>query len=118
MRRRSGRRSMTRSRSCSRARHPPRTWPARSRMRPRPDSEAVLVLPPTVSRARRARVRRHWTTIGLFLAPALALYGLLVIALVLQAIYFSAFDWSGLGPLDDFVGLENFKRVFNDEVFF
>ena len=86
-------------------------------MRQRPDSEAVLVLPPTVRRARRARARRRWSTIGLFLAPALALYALLVIAPVLQAMYYSAFDWSGLGPLDDFVGLENFKRAFNDEVF-
>ena len=85
-------------------------------MPPRPDSHAVL-LPSPVRRARRARARRRWTTIGLFLAPALVLYGLLVIAPVVQAAYFSVFDWSGLGSLDDFVGLENFKRAFGDDVF-
>ena len=68
-------------------------------------------VPATVRRARRARARRRWTTIALFLAPALVLYGLLVIAPILQAIYYSGFDWNGLGPLDDFVGLENFKRA-------
>ncbi|HET6548790.1 MAG TPA: sugar ABC transporter permease, partial [Solirubrobacter sp.] len=75
------------------------------------------MLPATVRRARRARARRRWTTIGLFLAPALALYVLLVIVPVLQAMYYSGFDWNGLGPLDDFVGLENFKRAVGDEVF-
>jgi raffinose/stachyose/melibiose transport system permease protein len=56
-------------------------------------------------------------TIALFLLPALVLYGLLVIAPVVQAIYYSGFDWNGLGSLDDFVGLENFRRAFSDDVF-
>jgi raffinose/stachyose/melibiose transport system permease protein len=45
------------------------------------------------------------------------LYGLLVIAPVLQAIYYSGFKWNGLGDLDTFVGLDNFKRAFADDVF-
>ncbi len=76
-----------------------------------------LVLPAPVRRGRRSRARRRWATIGLFLAPALALYLLLVIAPVLQAMYYSGFKWSGLGKLDDFVGLQNFKRAFSDDVF-
>lgn len=67
--------------------------------------------------ARRSRDRRRWVTIALFLAPALVLYLLLVVAPVVQAIYYSAFDWNGLGSLDEFVGLDNFKRAFSDEVF-
>ena len=67
--------------------------------------------------ARRSRRQRRWTTIALLLAPALALYLLLVVAPVVQAMYFSGFDWNGLGPLDDFVGLDNFKRAFQDGVF-
>ena len=70
-----------------------------------------------IRRARRVRARRRWTTIALFLAPALALYLLLVVAPVVQAMYYSGFRWSGLGPLDDFVGLENFRRAFSDSVF-
>jgi raffinose/stachyose/melibiose transport system permease protein len=80
-----------------------------------PGDRAVLSAP--VRRSRRARDRRRWLTIALFLAPALVLYLLLVVAPVVQAMYFSGFRWSGLGPLDDFVGLENFKRAFGDEVF-
>ena len=56
-------------------------------------------------------------TIALFLLPALVLYGLLVIAPVVQAIYYSGFRWNGLSELDDFVGLENFRRAFADDVF-
>jgi len=70
-----------------------------------------------VRRARRSRARRRWATIALFLAPALALYALLVIAPILQAIYYSGFRWNGLGDLDTFVGLDNFKRAFSDDVF-
>jgi raffinose/stachyose/melibiose transport system permease protein len=68
-------------------------------------------------RARRERARRKWTTVALFLLPALALYCLLVIAPIFQAIYYSGFKWSGLGPMDDFVGLQNFKLAFQDDVF-
>jgi raffinose/stachyose/melibiose transport system permease protein len=88
-------------------------------MPPRPDS-ARIVMP--AGRAltrptRRSRDRRRWLTIALFLLPALVLYGLLVIAPVVQAIYYSGFDWNGLESLDDFVGLENFRRAFSDDVF-
>jgi raffinose/stachyose/melibiose transport system permease protein len=88
-------------------------------MPPRPDS-ARIVMPAgrALSRpARRSRDRRRWVTIALVLAPALVLYLLLVVAPVAQAIYYSAFDWNGLGSLDEFVGLDNFKRAFADDVF-
>jgi len=77
----------------------------------------VVLSAPARRLSRRARARRRWATIALFLAPALALYLLLVVAPVVQAIYYSGFRWSGLGSLDDFVGLENFKRAFSDDVF-
>jgi raffinose/stachyose/melibiose transport system permease protein len=94
-------------------------------MPPRPDS-ARIVTPARVPaghkvavarRSRRSRNRRRWVTIALFLLPALVLYGLLVIAPVVQAIYYSGFRWNGLSSLDDFVGLENFRRAFSDDVF-
>jgi raffinose/stachyose/melibiose transport system permease protein len=68
-------------------------------------------------RARQARARRKWISIALFLAPALALYCLLVIVPIFQAVYYSGFKWSGLGPMDDYVGLQNFKTAFQDPVF-
>jgi raffinose/stachyose/melibiose transport system permease protein len=69
------------------------------------------------ARARRTRSRRKWTSIALFLAPALAIYLLLVIAPIFQAVYYSGFKWTGLGPLDEFVGLQNFRTAFQDTVF-
>ncbi|WP_424530339.1 carbohydrate ABC transporter permease [Sphaerisporangium viridialbum] len=70
--------------------------------------------------ARSARRRRFGglVTITLFLLPALVLFGLLVLAPIAVAMYTSVFKWNGLGGLpSDFVGLDNFTRMFDDEVF-
>ncbi|GAA2886940.1 sugar ABC transporter permease [Streptosporangium fragile] len=57
-------------------------------------------------------------TVTLFLLPALVLFGLLVLAPILLAFYTSFFKWNGLGGLPtDFVGLDNFTRLFSDDVF-
>ena len=55
--------------------------------------------------------------IALFLLPALILFLLFVIYPIFRSIYFSMFDWNGLGPAVDFVGLQNFKDILNDQVF-
>ena len=55
--------------------------------------------------------------IALFLLPALILFLLFVIYPIFRSIYFSMFDWNGLGPAVDFVGLENFKNILTDKVF-
>jgi raffinose/stachyose/melibiose transport system permease protein len=70
----------------------------------------------TDGRSARPRVDRA-LTIALFLAPALALYGLLVLLPIVQAAWFSLFDWNGLGPLSDFVGLANYEEALGDPVF-
>jgi raffinose/stachyose/melibiose transport system permease protein len=73
--------------------------------------------PPSIRRAQRARRTRRLVSIALFLAPALVLYTLLVIVPIFQAIRYSGYKWNGLSPLDDFVGLDNFKQAFQDDVF-
>jgi raffinose/stachyose/melibiose transport system permease protein len=55
--------------------------------------------------------------IALFLLPALSLFLLFVIYPIFRSIYFSLFDWNGLGPAVDFVGLQNFKDILTDKVF-
>lgn len=73
--------------------------------------------------ARRKRRGPRPLTIFLFLLPGLAMFGLLVIIPVVSAIYFSFFQWNGLGgppgvsQTSSFVGLDNFARAFGDEVF-
>lgn len=58
-----------------------------------------------------------WPVIALFLLPALVLYGLFVIYPIAQSIRFSGYDWNGLEPLTDWVGLQNFKDAFADPIF-
>jgi raffinose/stachyose/melibiose transport system permease protein len=53
----------------------------------------------------------------LFMLPALALYGLFVLFPIVQAARFSLYDWNGLEPLDQFVGLANFERALSDPTF-
>ena len=55
--------------------------------------------------------------IALFLAPALALYCLLVVAPIFQAFHYSGYKWNGLSSPTNFVALDNFKRAFQDDVF-
>jgi len=63
------------------------------------------------------RPTRRWVTIAMFLLPALALYGLLVLLPIAQAAYYSLFKWNGLKPLTDFVGLGNYLKALADPVF-
>ncbi|MFC7762349.1 carbohydrate ABC transporter permease [Catellatospora bangladeshensis] len=55
--------------------------------------------------------------IVLFLLPALVLFLLLVIAPILVAGYASTFKWNGFGLPENFVGLDNFTRAFQDPTF-
>lgn len=63
------------------------------------------------------RKGRKWPLILAFLAPALVLYIVFVIYPIAQGIRYSLFDWNGLQPLTEFVGLDNFVEAFGDDVF-
>ncbi|MFI1509770.1 carbohydrate ABC transporter permease [Streptomyces sp. NPDC020597] len=81
-----------------------------------PDVEPA---PPAVA-ARRARARRrtlHWLTAVGFQVPALLLFGTLVLLPMLFAVYAAFFRWGGFGMPEDFVGGDNFTRLFEDPVF-
>jgi raffinose/stachyose/melibiose transport system permease protein len=67
------------------------------------------------ARARRGR-RAFWELL-LFLGPALALYVLFVFVPIIRAARYSLYDWSGLGALKPWVGLQNYKDAFNDPAF-
>jgi raffinose/stachyose/melibiose transport system permease protein len=57
-------------------------------------------------------------TITLFLLPAVLLFVLLVLTPIVVAMYTSLFKWNGLGGApSDFIGLDNFTRMFADPVF-
>ena len=62
-----------------------------------------------------ARYRKS-ATIALFL-PAIGFYLVFFIVPVVQSIHYSVYAWNGLGPLSDFVGLDNYHELFGDSVF-
>jgi raffinose/stachyose/melibiose transport system permease protein len=55
--------------------------------------------------------------IGAFLLPATVVYSLFVLFPLAQAGYYGLYKWKGLGPLTNYVGLDNFDRVVHDVVF-
>ncbi|MEU9311072.1 sugar ABC transporter permease [Streptomyces sp. NPDC048256] len=68
-------------------------------------------------RSRTRRRARHWLTAVGFQVPALVLFGTLVLLPMLFALYASFFRWGGFGMPDDYIGGDNFTRLFQDPVF-
>ena len=56
-------------------------------------------------------------TITIFLAPAFILFLVFLVYPIFSSLYFSLFNWNGLGPAVDFIGLDNFKQILTDHVF-
>lgn len=52
-----------------------------------------------------------------FLAPFLLLYLGFTLWPLVATVWYSFFDWSGFGPLDEWVGTENYVSVLNDDLF-
>ncbi|MFJ4979806.1 carbohydrate ABC transporter permease [Streptomyces coeruleorubidus] len=75
--------------------------------------------PPAKDRARsRARRRTlNWLTAAGFQLPALVLFMGLVLLPMLFALYTAFFRWGGFGMPTDYIGGENFTRLFQDEIF-
>jgi raffinose/stachyose/melibiose transport system permease protein len=65
----------------------------------------------------RPRLPGKAITVVAFLLPALALYLLFVLVPIVQAAHYSLYDWNGLEPLTDFIGLDNYVKAFNDKSF-
>jgi len=83
--------------------------------------QPTTLLNPAANAASGAGVRQgRWSralTIAAFVLPALIVYVLFVLFPIAQAMYYSLWDWKGLGPLQKFVGLDNYRRALGDGVF-
>ncbi|KXK58922.1 sugar ABC transporter permease [Micromonospora rosaria] len=77
---------------------------------------AAVPGPRGVRRVARPRPGRR-VALAVFLAPALTLFLLLVIAPIVVASYASLFKWNGFNLPENFVGLDNYLRAFADPVF-
>lgn len=84
-------------------------------MAPKPFRMTVSNHPMELSRQRRDFSKA--LTITLFLLPGFVLLFLFLLLPVAQSTYFSFYKWNGLGPIESFVGLENYQRVLSDKIF-
>jgi raffinose/stachyose/melibiose transport system permease protein len=55
--------------------------------------------------------------VALFLAPAFILFVIFLIYPIFRSVYFSFFNWNGLGPATEYVAWNNYVRILNDPVF-
>lgn len=53
----------------------------------------------------------------LFVLPGMTLFTVFLLMPIGQSAYFSLFRWNGFGPLTDFVGLDNYTRLFDHGIF-
>ena len=74
-------------------------------------TEASLASVPVVRRKRRFMDRKSLIPLLIFMPPALILFTVFVVLPMVDAATFSFFDWTGYGPITDFVGLENYADV-------
>ena len=56
-------------------------------------------------------------TILLFLLPAFAFFFIFLVYPIARSAYFSLFDWNGMGPAVNYVGLDNYQRILTDLIF-
>lgn len=73
--------------------------------------------PAPTTRKKQAGQLRKRIEIVAFSGPAVIVYVAFVFLPVALAAYYSFFNWNGLGPLDRFVGFDNYARALQDPVF-
>lgn len=71
---------------------------------------------PPGRRRRRFTPRQAWTLVGL-VAPAFVLFGMFVIYPLVSGVRYSLYNWTGTGPLVDFVGIKNYTYALFDPEF-
>ena len=80
------------------------------------DSRVLPRQNPVSDEVRRAQLQKA-LLITFFFLPGFVLLFLFIIAPVGQAGYYSFYKWNGLGPLEDFIGLDNYQRALGHQVF-
>jgi raffinose/stachyose/melibiose transport system permease protein len=77
---------------------------------------AAAAATPPRQRPPRHHLRKR-LELTLLLGPALVLFVGFVLAPIGIAVYYSLYNWSGFGPLNDFSGLHNYSLALSDPVF-
>jgi N-acetylglucosamine transport system permease protein len=71
----------------------------------------------TAGGRRRKLTVDYVTFMVVFLGLPLAIFLVFVIWPFIQAVFYSLTDWSGFSPEMNIIGLENYVRLFNDDIF-
>lgn len=79
-------------------------------------AHALPAVPPRGGRRRAGSIRKG-LEVAFFVTPALAVFLMFVVWPVIKAVQYSLYNWRGYGPMDKFVGLDNFAYVLRNEVF-
>ena len=56
-------------------------------------------------------------TVLLFLPPALLLFTIFVVTPVIEAAWYSGFNWNGFGSPKNWIGFDNYRFVFDNHAF-
>lgn len=80
----------------------------------RPDRNVATRRPSVNNRRRARRSLPKWIQVTVLLAPAAVLYSIFVLSPIIRSFYYSLFEWNGLEPLSNFVGLANYRRALDD----
>jgi raffinose/stachyose/melibiose transport system permease protein len=84
-------------------------------------SDTLIAQPPAtpevVRPARRMGATKQWPALAVLLAPTFLLLGLFLFYPVAQSFQMSTVSWDGLQPIREFVGLDNWRELFADPVF-
>ncbi|MDQ3542212.1 MAG: sugar ABC transporter permease [Chloroflexota bacterium] len=65
---------------------------------------------------RQIRMRK-WGLAYAFMAPAIVLYAIFVLNPTLQSMRLAFYDWNGVSADKEWVGLDNFRRLLRDDIF-
>ncbi|MBN1535423.1 MAG: sugar ABC transporter permease [Anaerolineales bacterium] len=72
---------------------------------------------PSRQEVRSSRGLQDKLIIFLFLLPSTVIFLVFVVYPIFHSVYYSFFNWKGLGPAVDFIALDNYKRILTDRVF-
>src|SRR6185437_12390346 len=84
---------------------------------PTPGGGTLAVSPPARRPRRRGIGWRARLEIAVMTGPTMLVFVFFVIFPVAVAAYYGFFSWQGYGPATDFVGLNNYKLIFEDGTF-
>lgn len=70
---------------------------------------------PRKPRGKQEKRRIWWAYI--FILPQVIFFIIFTIYPIVMSYVYSVYSWAGLGPLEDFVGLENYVKILQDDLF-